>query len=71
MRKLHEGPLKRHFVIEIMQRKILDARYWWPTMYKDVHDYCKSCDACQRVRGLATQSLVKLVTSLPKKPFMN
>jgi hypothetical protein len=48
MKELHEGLLRGHFVIEITQRKILDAGYWWPTMYKDVHDYCKSCDACQR-----------------------
>jgi hypothetical protein len=39
-------------------------------MYKDVHDYYKSCDACQRTRGLATQSLAKLITSFPKEPFM-
>ncbi len=45
MKKLH-GPLKGHFTIEIMQRKILDAEYCWLTMYKDVHDYFKSCDAC-------------------------
>jgi len=48
MKELHEGLLRGHFVIEITQRKTLDAGYWWPTMYKDVHDYCKSCDACQR-----------------------
>jgi hypothetical protein len=56
--------------MEITQRKILDLGYWWPTMYKDMHDYCKSCDACQITRGLTTQSLAKLVTSLPKEPFM-
>jgi hypothetical protein len=39
-------------------------------MYRDVHDYCRSCDACQRTKGLTTQSLAKLVTSLPKEPFM-
>jgi hypothetical protein len=39
-------------------------------MYKDVHDYYKSCDACQRIGGLVIQSLVKLVTSLLKEPFM-
>jgi hypothetical protein len=39
-------------------------------MYKDVNDYCKSCDACQKTRGLATGSLAKLVMSLPKEPFM-
>jgi hypothetical protein len=48
----------------------LDAEYWWPTMYKDVHDYCKSYDACQRIRGLTIQSLAKLVTSLLKESFM-
>ncbi len=46
MIKLHEGPLGRYFMIEIMQRKILDAKYQWPIMYKDMHDYRKSCDAC-------------------------
>jgi hypothetical protein len=39
-------------------------------MYKYVHEYFKSCDACQRAFGLAIQSLAKLVTSLPKKPFI-
>ncbi len=70
MKKLHERPLRRHFAIEITQRKILDVRYWWPTMYKDVHDYYRFCDACQRTRGLATQSLANIVTSLPDEPFM-
>ncbi len=42
---------------------ILDAEYWWPIMYRDVHDYYKFCDACQRTGGLTTQSL-------PKEPFM-
>jgi hypothetical protein len=39
-------------------------------MYRGVHDYYKSYDACQRIRGLATQSLTKLVTSLLEEPFM-
>ncbi len=48
MRKLREGPLRQHFAIEITQRKILDVGYWWPTIYKDVHDYYRYCDAYQR-----------------------
>jgi hypothetical protein len=70
MRDLHEGPLRGNFATKITQRKILDARYWWPIMYRNVHDYCRSYDACQRTRGLATQSLIKLVTTLSKEPFM-
>jgi hypothetical protein len=34
MKELREGPLKSHFVVEIMKRKIFDARYWWPTLYR-------------------------------------
>jgi hypothetical protein len=70
MKELHEGPSGRHFTTEITQKKILDAGYWWPTMYRNVHDYYKSYDACQRTRGLAIQSLAKLVTSFLKEPFM-
>ncbi len=35
-----------------------------------MYAYCRSCDACQRTGGLATQNLAKQVTSLPKEPFM-
>ncbi len=69
MKELHEEPLGGYFAFEITKKKLLDVGYWWPTMYRDVHDYCKSCDACQRIGGLATQSLAKLVTSFPKDPF--
>jgi hypothetical protein len=39
-------------------------------MYRDMHDYYRSCDASQKIGGLATQSLAKLVTSLLEEPFM-
>ncbi len=35
-----------------------------------MHDYCISCDACQRTRGLAIPNLAKLVTSFQEEPFM-
>ncbi len=70
MRELHERPSRRHFATKITQKNILDTGYWWPIMYKDVHDYYKSYDACQRTWRLVIRSLAKLVTSLPKEPFM-
>jgi hypothetical protein len=39
-------------------------------MYRDMHYYYKSCDACQRTGGLAIQSLAKLVIRLLGEPFM-
>jgi hypothetical protein len=35
-----------------------------------VHDYCISCDVCQRTRGFATHSLAKLNINLLEEPFM-
>ncbi len=35
-----------------------------------MHDYYKSCDACQKIGGLANQSLAKLITNLQEQPFM-
>jgi hypothetical protein len=68
MRELHEGPSGGHFAIEITQKKILDAEYWWPTLYREVDDYYKSYDACHITKGLAIQSLAKLITSLLGEP---
>ncbi len=49
----------------------MDVGYQWPTMYKDVSDYYRSCDMCQCIRRLATQNLAKLITILPlEKTFM-
>jgi hypothetical protein len=39
-------------------------------MYKYVNDLCRLCDACQHIRRLATQSLVKLMTTLLGEPFV-
>ncbi len=35
-----------------------------------MYDYYRSCDACQRIGGLAIQSLTKMVTSLLEEPFV-
>jgi hypothetical protein len=40
LKELHEGMAKGHFVTNIIVKKILDARYWWPTLFMDIHDFC-------------------------------
>jgi hypothetical protein len=36
---------KGHFVVDIIVKKNLDAGYWWPTLFKDIHEFCRSCDS--------------------------
>jgi hypothetical protein len=70
LKEQHEGVARRHFATNTIIKKILDGGYWWPTLFKETHDFCKSYDRCQKIRGFKTKSLAKLVTTLPKEPFM-
>jgi hypothetical protein len=45
-KELHEGMAKRHFIANITIKKILDARDWWPILFKDTHEFCRSYDSC-------------------------
>jgi hypothetical protein len=69
IKELHARMVGGHFVANITIKKILDAGYWWPTLFKDTNDFCKSYDSCQKIR-LKTKSLAKLVTTLIEEPFM-
>jgi len=71
LKELHEGVARGHFVAIITAKKNLDARSGWPTLFKDIHDFCKSYDIYQKLGGLKTKSLAKLVTTIPEEPFMN
>jgi hypothetical protein len=65
-----EGVVGRHFVTNIIAKKILDVGYWRPILFKDTHDFCKSYDCCEKIGGFKTKSLAKLVTTLLEEPHM-
>nr|GEV29392.1 reverse transcriptase domain-containing protein [Tanacetum cinerariifolium] len=44
----HEGPTEGHHGANFTAKKVFDAGFFWPTIYKDAHDLVKSCDICQR-----------------------
>ncbi|GKF34115.1 reverse transcriptase domain-containing protein, partial [Tanacetum coccineum] len=44
----HEGPIEGHHNANLTARKVFDADFYWPTIYKDAHELVKNCDSCQR-----------------------
>jgi hypothetical protein len=48
-----DGVVRGHFATYIIVKKTLDVGYWWPILFKDTHDFCKSYDSCQ---GWRTQN---------------
>nr|GEZ43228.1 reverse transcriptase domain-containing protein [Tanacetum cinerariifolium] len=43
-----EGPTRGHHGANFTAKKVFNAGFFWPTIYKDAHDLVKSCDSCQR-----------------------
>ncbi|CAB4407104.1 unnamed protein product [Rhizophagus irregularis] len=47
MYMMHDHELSAHFGIQATYEKIKE-KYWWKNMKRDVEEYVKSCDNCQR-----------------------
>nr|GEU53526.1 DNA-directed DNA polymerase [Tanacetum cinerariifolium] len=53
LKACHEGPIEGHHGANFTAKKVFDAGYFWPTIYKDAYDLVKSCDICQRQRKIS------------------
>jgi hypothetical protein len=54
--EFHDGFCGGHFTRRITTEIFLQASYYWPTIFKDAHDYCKNCDVCQVYAQRSTSS---------------
>ena len=50
LRIAHEVPLAVHLGRNKTAKRILQ-RFYWPTLFRDVRDFCKSCAKCQKAIG--------------------
>ncbi|GJX56853.1 reverse transcriptase domain-containing protein [Tanacetum coccineum] len=48
LKACHEGPTGGHHSANLSARKVFDACFFWPTIYRDAHTMIKYCDTCQR-----------------------
>nr|GFA07675.1 reverse transcriptase domain-containing protein [Tanacetum cinerariifolium] len=48
LKACHEGPTGGHHGANFTAKKVVNASFVWPTIYKDAQDLVKSCDSCQR-----------------------
>ena len=45
----HDDSLARHFDADKIS-ELLDRKYYWKSMIKNVKEYINTCDICQRVK---------------------
>ena len=64
----HDIPMAGHLGVTKTMKRVLQ-RYFWPGVFKDVSDYCKTCEVCQRsqVKRPARAQMVPM--PLVQKPF--
>ena len=67
--ELHDGPAGGHFSGDMTAHKILRARYYWPTLFKDAHAHVRKCDICQRCGGRQAKAAGPLKLVMITEPF--
>ncbi|GJZ98548.1 reverse transcriptase domain-containing protein [Tanacetum coccineum] len=48
LKACHNGPTGGHHGVNLTAKKVFDAGFFWPSIYKDAHELVKNCDSCQR-----------------------
>jgi hypothetical protein len=44
----HSEACGGHFLSKKTTEKIIQSGFYWPTMFKDTHVFCKACENCQK-----------------------
>ncbi|GJS01762.1 reverse transcriptase domain-containing protein [Tanacetum coccineum] len=65
LKACHSGPTGGHYGANYTAKKIFDSGFYWPTIYKDAHDFVTRCDICQR-QGKISQRMRCQQNSLSK-----
>ncbi|CAA7042019.1 unnamed protein product [Microthlaspi erraticum] len=52
----HGSAYAGHFATFKTVSKVLQAGFWWPTMFKDAQAFISRCDACQRMGNISKRN---------------
>lgn len=69
LREAHEGVVGGHNTGKSTTHKVLHARLWWPSLFQDVEQYCKSCDVCQCIGKPSRCNEMPLYPLITLDPF--
>ena len=68
LRLAHDIPMAGHLGITKTKDRILQ-RYYWPGVFKDVAEYCRTCEVCQRSHPRKPARAEMIPMPLVSKPF--
>ncbi|XP_062006012.1 uncharacterized protein LOC133723212 [Rosa rugosa] len=53
-----------HFGSKKTALKVLESGFFWPSLFKDAHAFCMTCDRCQRTGNLGSRNQMPLTNIL-------
>ena len=59
-----------HFFARKTADKILQAGFYWPTLFKDCFEFCKTCARCQQLGGVTRRNMMPLTPILIIEIFL-
>ena len=65
----HEFACGGHFGHRKIAKKVLQSRFYWPALFKDVFDFCKTCPRYQMIGRILKHSMMPLNPILKVKLF--
>ena len=69
LEEIHEGIYGDHASPRSLISKVIRMGYFWPTLQKDVKEFVKKCDKCQRFGNVQHILFEKLTTIASLWPF--
>ena len=65
----HNSPCGGHYVGDKMAAKVLQSGFFWPSLFKDAHQYVQQCDQCQRMGGISRRNEIPLQNIMEVEVF--
>ncbi|KAJ9536230.1 hypothetical protein OSB04_un000596 [Centaurea solstitialis] len=65
----HTSPFGGHFGGQRTAAKILQSGFFWPTVFKDSHDFVQKCEQCQRTGNISARNEMPLNNILEVELF--
>ena len=60
LNECHASPYGGHFSGERTTHKILQSRFYWPTLFRDCAEWVKLCDRCQKIGNISCRNEMPL-----------
>ncbi|KAJ9563184.1 hypothetical protein OSB04_008344 [Centaurea solstitialis] len=60
LQQCHQAPYGGHFGGQRTAAKVLQSGFYWPTLFKDAHNFTQRCEECQRTGSISQRNEMPL-----------